>query len=100
MPAAAAAVTPAGESSITMHSDGGTPMRPAAYRNRSGAGLPLGTSLAENRFDSKKRASPAVRRLARMRSRGDEDATHFSPRSHVRACADVRHGAQIGCECA
>ena len=49
MPAACAAETPAGESSTTMQSAGLTRILAATWRNRSGAGLPLGTSLAENR---------------------------------------------------
>ena len=49
MPAAWAAETPAGESSTTMHSAGLTRILAATCRNRSGAGLPRGTSLAENR---------------------------------------------------
>ena len=57
----------------------------AACRNRSGAGLPCGTSLAENRYGSKKRIRSVVSRLTRTRSSGDEEATHFGPRSQVSA---------------
>lgn len=41
MPAALAASMPVGLSSKTMHSGAATPMRSAATRNGSGAGLPL-----------------------------------------------------------
>src|SRR6185295_7057138 len=85
IPAAVAAATPGGESSTTMQFVGEMPMRLAACRNRSGAGLPLGTSLAENTRGSKNRISPAVSRLARMRSWVAEEATHFGPRSQVSA---------------
>src|SRR5258707_6677174 len=62
-------------------------MRDAACRNRSGAGLPLRTSLAENR-KLKNFARPVVSRLARIRSGGEDDATHFGPRSQVSAWAE------------
>src|SRR5262249_36512198 len=53
---------------------------------RSGAGLPFATSVAEKK-KLKNLASPVVSRLARIRSGGEEDATHLGPRSHVRAWA-------------
>ena len=56
-----------------------------APSNKSGAGLPRATSLAENRLGSKNRVKPAVSRLARMRSSGEDDATHFGPRSQLSA---------------
>src|SRR6478672_12013423 len=59
-------------------------MREAACRNRSGAGLPFGTSVAENK-NLKNLARPVVSRLARIRSGGEDDATHFGPRSQVSA---------------
>src|SRR5262249_10924281 len=65
-------------------------------RNRSGAGLPLRTSLAENRR-LKNFASPVVSRLARTRSGGEDDATHFGPRSQVSAwaaCGMARRSAR------
>jgi len=58
MPAAVAAAMPGAESSTTMHCAGSTWLRAAASRNRSGAGLPLRTSLAENRRGSKKADQP------------------------------------------
>src|SRR5580700_10552355 len=70
-----------------MQDAGSTRIRAAARRNRSGAGLPLGTSLAENKRGSKKRNSPAASRPARSRSWGDDDATAFGPRTQVRAWA-------------
>src|SRR4029077_2617067 len=82
--AALAAVTPAAESSTTMQSAGCTPIRAAACKNRSGAGLPFGTSLAE-KTNLKNLAKPVVSRLARIRSGGEDDATHFGPRSQVSA---------------
>lgn len=48
--------------------------------------MPFATSVAENK-KLKNLASPVVSRLARIRSGGEEDATHFGPRSHVRAWA-------------
>jgi len=48
MPAALAARTPWGESSITTQADGSTPICWAAYSNRSGAGLPRATCCALN----------------------------------------------------
>src|SRR5260370_12217901 len=62
-------------------------MREAACRNRSGAGLPFGTSVAENK-NLKNLARPVVSRLARIRSGGEDDATHFGPRSQVSAWAE------------
>ena len=44
IPAATAAVTPGRLSSIATQRSGGTPIRSAAWRNRSGAGLPWATS--------------------------------------------------------
>ncbi len=44
MPARRAASSPFGVSSNTRHSDGGTPIRSAASRNRSGAGFTSATS--------------------------------------------------------
>jgi hypothetical protein len=46
MPAASPASTPAGESSTTAHDAGSQPMLAAAWRKRSGAGLPCSTSVA------------------------------------------------------
>src|SRR6266436_9790329 len=71
-------------------------MRDAACRNRSGAGLPLRTSLAENR-KLKNFARPVVSRLVRTRSGGEDDATHFGPRSQVSAwdaCGMARTSAR------
>src|SRR5262249_48687630 len=86
MPAAVAALTPAGESSITIHSAVRAPMREAACRNRSGAGLPFGTSVAENK-NLKNLLRPVISRLSRIRPWGEDDATHFGPRSQVSAWA-------------
>src|SRR5258708_33627598 len=63
-------------------------MGEAACRNRSGAGLPFGTSVAENK-NLKNLARPVVSRLARIRSGGEDDATHFGPRSQVSAWAEL-----------
>src|SRR5580704_19053673 len=70
-----------------MQDAGLTASRAAAKRNRSGAGLPLGTSLAENKRASKKRNRPAASRPARNRSCGEDDATAFGPRTQDRAWA-------------
>ena len=62
-------------------------MRAAANANTSGAGLPLATLLAENNRGPKNRNKPAISRLARTRSIGDEEATAFGPRIQVSAWA-------------
>jgi hypothetical protein len=85
MPAAVAAAIPTAESSTTMQSLGATRILAAAWRKRSGAGLPRATSFAENRFGSKKRSSPVASRLTRMRSRLEDEATHFGPRTQLSA---------------
>ena len=95
MPAATAAETPAGESSTTMQSAGTMPALAAACRNRSGAGLPAATPLAENTFGSKKRSRSVHSRLARTRSIGDEEATAFRPAQPGQGMHDMRHGAQF-----
>jgi hypothetical protein len=58
--------------------------------------LPFGTSLAENRT-LKNLASPVASKLARMRAGGEDDATHFGPRSQVSAwaaCGMARNSAR------
>jgi hypothetical protein len=58
MPAARAAWTPYRLSSTTTQDSGGTPMRAAACRNRSGAGLPRATSVALKIRPAKRSYSP------------------------------------------
>ena len=67
MPAATAPVTPGTLSSITTQRAVGTPISAAANRNRSGAGLPFVTWLAENRCGPKPSIRPVVARLLRIR---------------------------------
>ena len=50
-----------------------------------GRRLAVRTSLPENRYGSKKRIRSVVSRLTRMRSRLDDEATHFGPRSQESA---------------
>ncbi len=95
MPAATAAAMPGAESSTTIHAEGSASLRAAASKNRSGAGLPLRTALAEKQRGSKKRIKPVTSRLARTRSGGEDDATAFGPRIQVSACAAGAMGRQF-----
>src|ERR1700751_5720487 len=85
MPAATLADTPTGESSTTRHAFARTFSFSAVCRYRSGAGFAFLTSLAQKRLAFKKRISPVHSRVIRMRSRDEDDATHFGPRSHESA---------------
>src|SRR4051812_44223628 len=60
MPAARAASIPAGLSSMTRQRSGAVVRRCAAYRNRSGAGLPRATIVALNRCSPKRLRRPVI----------------------------------------
>ena len=52
----------------------------------------------KTRYGSKKRDSPVTSRLSRTRSIGEDDATHFGPRSQDRACATCGDCPQLGAQ--
>jgi hypothetical protein len=60
VPAASAASIPAGLSSTTRQRSGAVVRRCAAYRNRSGAGLPRATIVALNRCSPKRLRRPVI----------------------------------------
>ena len=75
MPACRAASMPAGLSSTTMQSCGRTPIPFAAWRNRSGAGLPRATSVALKIRPSNRSRSPVMPSVAAIRVCVPLDAT-------------------------
>ena len=85
MPALTAAVMPAGESSTTMQSAGATS---SSWRHAGAGRAPACRSARRSpKTGWARRSAPGsvVSRLIRMRSIGEEEATHFGPRSQVSA---------------
>nr|WP_236637989.1 hypothetical protein [Mangrovicoccus ximenensis] len=79
MPAALAAARPAGLSSITTQAAGSAPMREAAKKKRSGAGLPRATMVALKTLGSKSGSNPVRVSERRMRSGWLDEATQTGP---------------------
>ena len=87
MPAARAASTPKRLSSTTTHRSGATPEHAAACRKRSGAGLPLATSVVEKIRPSKRSNSPVRPRVSCIFSCVPLEATHDGIVNASSACS-------------
>ena len=91
MPAVRADTSPFSESSTARQLAGATPSLRAAVRYTSGAGLPLASSMAEQRTSMPPR--PSRSQTASIRRRGDEDAiASRSPHRSKSAIAAVTPG--------
>ena len=87
MPAARAAVTPGTLSSMTRQASGTAPMVAAAWRKRSGAGLPRATMVEEKMRPSKSGSRPVSPREWRRRTGSLLDATQDGRSRAVTASA-------------
>ena len=92
MPAACADRIPLCESSIAAHVVGSTPIRRAASRKTSGAGLPAPTSSEETQV-LKSFAKPPASITTSITSRFDDDACPSGQRAASRSTASTAPGS-------
>ncbi len=95
MPAARAPVTPATLSSITTQRSGSTPIWAAANRNRSGAGLPRLTWVAEKICGASWSFEPGAGQAVMDLSGVPLEATHFGKPSAAMASPTWRDRAEV-----